>query len=202
MLISICFLVGQDEPKNTQSARFELAREDPIWFLVRRLNHSAMTACGLLDSSKSLLMFSVFYLYSCRLRWAKQLRRIPCWFLLCFPVVQDERKITQSARFELAREDPIWFLVRRLNHSAMTACGLLDSSKSLLMFSVFYLYSCRFRWAKQYVVDFCLVVQDEPKNTQSARFELAREDPIWFLVRRLNHSAMTACGLSGSFCDL
>ena len=56
---------------------------------------------------------------------------------LFFPVVQDEHKFTQSARFELAREDPIWFLVRRLNHSAMTACGLLDSSKSLLMFSVF-----------------------------------------------------------------
>ena len=32
-----------------------------------------------------------------------------------------ERKMSQSARFELAQEDPIWFLVRRLNHSAMTA---------------------------------------------------------------------------------
>ena len=29
--------------------------------------------------------------------------------------------MSQSARFELAQEDPIWFLVRRLNHSAMTA---------------------------------------------------------------------------------
>ena len=32
-----------------------------------------------------------------------------------------ERKMSQSARFELAQEDPIWFLVRRPNHSAMTA---------------------------------------------------------------------------------
>ena len=29
--------------------------------------------------------------------------------------------MSQSARFELAQEDPIWFLVRRLNYSAMTA---------------------------------------------------------------------------------
>ena len=29
--------------------------------------------------------------------------------------------MSHSARFELALEDPIWFLVRRLNHSAMTA---------------------------------------------------------------------------------
>ena len=29
--------------------------------------------------------------------------------------------MSQLARFELAQEDPIWFLVRRLNHSAMTA---------------------------------------------------------------------------------
>ena len=29
--------------------------------------------------------------------------------------------MSQSAKFELAQEDPIWFLVRRLNHSAMTA---------------------------------------------------------------------------------
>ena len=33
---------------------------------------------------------------------------------LFFPVVQDEHKFTQSARFELAREDPIWFLVDAL----------------------------------------------------------------------------------------
>ena len=32
-----------------------------------------------------------------------------------------ERKMSHSTRFELALEDPIWFLVRRLNHSAMTA---------------------------------------------------------------------------------
>ena len=29
--------------------------------------------------------------------------------------------MSQSAWFELAQEDPIWLLVRRLNHSAMTA---------------------------------------------------------------------------------
>ena len=29
--------------------------------------------------------------------------------------------MSQSARFELAQEDPIWFLVRRLNLSALTA---------------------------------------------------------------------------------
>ena len=83
MLISICFLVVQDEPKNTQSARFELAREHPIWFLVRRLNHSAMTACGLSGSFESLLI-SVIYLFSCWLRWAKTIRRSPCWFLSVF----------------------------------------------------------------------------------------------------------------------
>ena len=32
-----------------------------------------------------------------------------------------ERKISQSARFELAQQDPIWFRVRRPKHSAMTA---------------------------------------------------------------------------------
>ena len=45
------------------------------------------------------------------------------WFdVLSFDVLSTgERKISQSARFELAQEDPIWFRVRRLNHSAMTA---------------------------------------------------------------------------------
>ena len=32
-----------------------------------------------------------------------------------------ERKVSQSATLELAQEDPIWFLVRRLNHSAFAA---------------------------------------------------------------------------------
>ena len=34
-----------------------------------------------------------------------------------------ERKVSQSARFELAQVDPIWFRVRRLNHSPITAWG-------------------------------------------------------------------------------
>ena len=32
-----------------------------------------------------------------------------------------EQKVSQSARLEFAQEDHICFLVRRLNHSAMTA---------------------------------------------------------------------------------
>ena len=119
--------------KITQSARFELAREDPIWFRVRRLNHSAMTACGLLDSYQSLLMFSVFYPVDLDGQNNTQKSML---ISICFLVVQDEPKKTQSARSNLLAGRSHLISVRRLNHSAMTACGLLDSSKSMLIFSI------------------------------------------------------------------
>ena len=54
----------------SQSARFELAQEDPIWFLVRRLNHSAMTAWR-----KFYFVLSVIVELLCEFYFLKNLRK-------------------------------------------------------------------------------------------------------------------------------
>ena len=61
-------------------------------------------------------------------------------------------------------------------------CDFLPLSREIDYFSLF-----RTFWRFEVVLN-----KGERKMSQSAKFELAQEDPIWFLVRRLNHSAMTA----------
>ena len=57
-----------------------------------------------------------------------------------------ERKVSQSARFELAQEDPMWLLVWRLNRSAMTAWQSVyhDSVFTFIRRSMFVELLCEF----------------------------------------------------------
>ena len=110
-----------------------------------------------------------------------------------------DRKYPQWARLELEPDGSIRFLFRLGQHSAITAfqnlefyrcrsfdlellCDFLPLSRESKYFSLFGTF-----WRFDVVLN-----KGERKMSHSARFELALEDPIWFLVRRLNHSAMTA----------
>ena len=75
--------------------------------------------------------------------------------------------------FEPTREDPIWFLVKRLNHSAIAADLWLH-------------YTCG-----SFTVH-CNYIWNVENETLRVGFEPTREDPIWFRVKRLNHSAIAA----------
>ena len=95
-----------------ESARFELVEKDPIWFLVRSLNHSAMTSRR-----------KYFYLYRSRYVcltavWAFTFSR--CYVKTIFESFSsvDEmscvnRNYPNSAKFELELDGPMWFLFTR-----------------------------------------------------------------------------------------
>ena len=105
-------------------------------------------------------------------------------------------EIFKSERFELELEEFTRNLVRRSEHSAMTAyqslwlcrclslylellCDLFSLSHRTVPYSLFW----TFRW-----VD----VLSTGDFSQSEKFELVQEDRIWFPVIRSNDSAMTA----------
>ena len=75
----------------------------------------------------------------------------------------------------------LWFYRCRSSDPELL-CDFLPLSREIEYFSLF-----RTFWRLDVVLN-----KGERKMSQSARFELAQEDPIWFLVRRLNDSAMTA----------
>ena len=168
----------------------------PIGFLIRLRQHSAITAfqnlqfyrcrsfdlelfCDFLPLSREIKYFSLF-----RTFWR-------------FDVVlkKGERKMSQSARFELAQEDLIWFLVRRLNHSGMTAWSSFH-----FILSVIVELLCGFYFLKVSRKYYFLAASDrfikkvslDRKYPQWARLELELDGPIEFLFRLRQHSAMIA----------
>ena len=100
-----------------------------------------------------------------------------------------ERKVSQSASFELAQVDPIWFVVTRLNHSSITARR-----------KYFYLYRSRYVcltavWAFTFLRCYVKTIFEsfssvdelscvDRKYPNSARFELELDGPMWFLFTR------------------
>ena len=194
-------VLSTGEQKISQSARFELAQKDPICFLVRSLNHSAMTS-----RRKN------FYLYRSRYVcltavWAFTFSR--CYVKTIFESFSsvDEmscvnRNYPNSAKFELELDGPMWFLFtrpctpQRLQFRISNFIGVRHCFWAVLIhfslswgFTSFLLFRT-FWWFD--VLSFDVLSTGEQKITQSARFELAQQDPIWFRVRRLKHSAMTA----------
>ena len=180
----------------SQSARFELAQEDPIRFQVGRLDHSAIAALRSYYFYLSVIVELLCGFYS--LKVSRKYHFFGS-FRSVHKKISLERKYPQWARLELELDGPIEFLFRLRQHSAMTAfqnlwfyrcrssdpellCDFLPLSREIEYFSLF-----RTFWKLDVVLN-----KGERKMSHSARFELALEDPIWFLVRRLNHSAMTA----------
>ena len=101
-----------------------------------------------------------------------------------------ERKVSQSATFELAQGDPIWLLVRRLNHSAISARQKFVLSVSvtvcLLNFCVSFYFLNVLR-KDHFFENFRSV--DELSSVHricpnSAIFELELDGPTWFLFTR------------------
>ena len=206
-----CFAVlSIGEQKVSQSARLEVAEEDHICFLVRRLNHSAKTAWRR----------SYFYLFGpffvellCELLLPQDITQLPLFgsFRSVDEFGSVDQILLKSARFQIQLDEPIWVLVNWPQRNQLwllirfgkfyrcrsfhleLLCDLLFLSQGVAPFWLFRTY-----WW------FDVLSTGERKISQSARFELAQEDPIWFWVRRLNHSAMTAWRrsyfyLSGSF---
>ena len=113
------------------------------------------------------------------------------WFdVLSFDVLSTgERKILQSARFELAQEDTIWFRVRRLNHSSMTSwrCSYFYLSGSFFVETLCELLLSQDITQLPLVGSFRSVDEFSSVDqifSKSARFELQLDEPIWFLVKR------------------
>ena len=188
--------------------------KDPIWFLVRSLNHSAMTSRR-----------KYFYLYRSRYVcltavWAFTFSR--CYVETIFESFSsvDEmscvnRNYPNSAKFELELDGPMWFLFTRpctpqrpqfriSNFIGVRHCFLscpytfFSISRIYLFLTVFGLSDGLMYW----VVMYWVLVSEEFRSRKDS--ELAQQDPIWFRVRRLKHSAMTAWRgsyfyLSGSF---
>ena len=94
------------------SARFKIAQEDPIWFRVRRLNHSAMTAW---QSSYFHLCGSFFVELLCELILSQSITHLP--FVGSSRLVDEfsnvDQKLSKSARYELHLDEFIWVLVKR-----------------------------------------------------------------------------------------
>ena len=191
-------VLSTGERKISQSARFELAQEDPIWFRVRRLNHSAMTAWR---RSYFYLSGSFFVELLCELLLSQDITQLP--LVGSFRSVDEfssvDQNFSKSARFQLQLDEPIWVLV---NWPQRNQLWLLISFGKFYRFRSFHLeLLCDLLPLSQGFTSFCLfrtfwcfavLSIGEQKVSQSARLEFAQEDPIWFLVRRLNHSAMTA----------
>ena len=85
------------------------------------------------------------------------------------------KSISQLAGFEPTRAEPIGFQVQRLNHSAIAASFFMASANVGL-----YLLYPHKNW------------NVFPYSSLRVGFEPTREDPIWFRVKRLNHSAIAA----------
>ena len=105
-------VLSTGERKISQSARFELAQQDPIWFRVRRLNHSAMTAW---QSSYFHLCGSFFVELLCELILSQSITYLPSFgsSRLVDGFNNVDRKLSKSARYELQLDEPIWVLVKR-----------------------------------------------------------------------------------------
>ena len=190
-------VLSTGERKISQSARFELAQQDPIWFRVRRLNHSAMTAWR---CSYFYLSGSFFVELLCELILSEDITQLT--IVGSFRSVDEfsslDRKLSKSARFELQLDEPIWNLVKRPQR---TQLWLLIRFPNYYRCRSFHLellcdlprsQGITFFWLFRSFWWFDVLSTGERKVSQSARFELVEKGPIWFLVRRLNHSAMTA----------
>ena len=108
-----CFDVLSTGERNfSLSAMFKLAQEDPIWFRVRRLNHSAMTAW---QSSYFHLCGSFFVELLCELILSQSITHLP--FVGSSRLVDEfsnvDQKLSKSARYELHLDEFIWVLVKR-----------------------------------------------------------------------------------------
>ena len=187
--------------KNLQSAIFELAQEDPIWFRVRRPYHSAMTAWR---SPYFYLCGSFFVELLCELKLSQGITWLP--FVGSFRSVDElgsvDRKYPNSTRFELELDEPMWFLFTRPRTPQRLQFGLsnfigarhcfLSCPYTFFSISRSYLFLIASDFLMVWCIEFWCIEYWWAKNLQSAIFELAQEDPIWFRVRRPYHSAMTA----------
>ena len=189
-------VLNKVERKVSQSATLELAQEDPIRFQVGRLNHTAIAALRSYYFYLSVIVELLCGFYSLKVSRKYHFLAASDRFIKKTSL---DRKYPQWARLELELDGPIEFLFRLRQHSATTAfqnlwfyrcrssdpellCDFLPLSREIDYFSLL-----RTFWRLDVVLN-----KGERKMSHSARFELALEDPIWFLVRRLNHSAMTA----------
>ena len=111
-------VLSTGERKISQSARFELAQQEPIWFRVRRLNHSAMTAWR---RSYFYLSGSFFVELLCELILSQDITQLP--LVGSFRSVDEFSSVDQifskSARFQLQLDEPIWVLDKRPQRSPL-----------------------------------------------------------------------------------
>ena len=177
--------------KYPNSARFELELDGPM-FSIHMPLHSATTAIQNLYFYRypSLFFELSFYFFLFLINSFWLFRTFWCFDVLNFDVLSfGERNYWLSATFKLAQEDPIWFRVRRLNHSAMTAwqssyfhlCGSFFVEllcELILSQSITYLPS----FGSSRLVDGFNNV--DRKLSKSARYELRLDEPIWVLVKR------------------
>ena len=67
------------------------------------------------------ILYGILYIYNTRIVLLMNLLRQHPHFLKKSQFIKIWFRVSQWVGFEPTREDPIWFLVRRLNHSAITA---------------------------------------------------------------------------------
>ena len=179
----------------SQSATLELAQEDPIRFRVGRLNHSAIAALRSYYFYLSVIVELLCGFYS--LKVSRKYHFLAASDRFIKKLVGTEN-IHSEQDWNLSWMDlsnfysdsvstPPWLRFRisgfiGVGHPILNCCVtffLFLEKLNIFLFRTF--------WRLDVVLN-----KGERKMSHSARFELALEDPIWFLVRRLNHSAMTA----------
>ena len=188
----------------TLSARFERAQEDPIWFVGRRLNLSSMTAWQRFYFYLSVIVCwtAVWVLGNYHCLGASD--RSICWVVWTeYLQSQQDSNLSRKNPSEFwsnALSTPPWLHNRfskyiGVGHSILNCCFtlflFLEKVKNFSFFGTF--------WRFDVVLN-----NGDWIVPQSARFERAQSDPIWFRVRSLHHSPITPWGssyfsLSGSF---
>ena len=160
-----------------------------MWFLFTRPRNDC-NLDSLILSVSVIVSWAILILFSLSQRVTSfWLFRTFCWFdVLSFDVLSTgERKISQSARFELAQEDTIWFRVRRLNHSAMAAWrrSYFYLSGSFFVELLYELILSQDITQLPLVGSFRSVDEFSSVDqnfSKSARFQLQLDEPIWVLV--------------------
>ena len=113
--LALCWIKVSEKSRSQQHSMF--AQGDRIWFRVRRLNHSAMTAWRSFS-----FYLSVIVELLCGFYFLKVLRKYRFGrFRSVHKISTLDRKYPQWARLEPELDGPFGFLFRLRQHSAMTA---------------------------------------------------------------------------------